>query len=153
MLQGDSPSDGASMKKKISTFSIIDDDEFFQFTIKKVLQSTDLVNNVLQFNDGKSALNYFLENKECEERLPDIIFLDLNMPLLDGWQFLEEFVKIKYPKKRPTVYICTSSPTPDDEKMYKRFESLKGYFLKPISKKEIYSILDKELHPTFPSIL
>lgn len=139
-----------TMKKKISTFSIIDDDKLFQFTIKKVLQSTELIDRVLQFDDGESALSFFKSNWGYQEKLPDVIFLDLNMPILNGWQFLEEFIKIEQVHKAITVYICTASVDPKDLEMFKRFNGVSGYLLKPISKKEIYSILDKEIHGKSP---
>ncbi|WP_207532483.1 response regulator [Desertivirga arenae] len=138
------------MNKKISTFSIIDDDQLFQFTIKKVLQSTELVDRVLQFGDGESALSFFRNNWGYQEKLPDVIFLDLNMPILNGWQFLEEFIKFEQLDKSITVYICTASANPKDLEMFKRFNGVTGYLLKPISKKEIYSILDKEIHGKSP---
>jgi two-component system, chemotaxis family, chemotaxis protein CheY len=132
--------------RKISTFSIIDDDELFQFTIKRVIKSTELVDKVLQFFDGETALNYFSEKKKFNPILPDIIFLDLNMPVMNGWQFLEAFLDLQYPKKAITIYICTSSVNPKDIAMYKKYSDVSGYFLKPISKTEIYSILDNELN-------
>jgi len=136
--------------RKISTFSIIDDDELFQFTIKKIIQSTGLVNRVLQFNNGKTALNYFAENQEVSSVLPDIIFLDLNMPVMNGWQFLEAFLDLNYPKKAVTIYICTSSVNPKDYEMYKKFSTVSGYLVKPLSKTEIYEILDGEIHQETP---
>jgi two-component system chemotaxis response regulator CheY len=138
------------MMKKISIVSIIDDDALFQFTIKKILTATETVDTILQFANGSDAIDYFLENKEHSSRLPDLVLLDLNMPLMNGWQFLEKFNNNNFAKKTITIYICTSSINSKDKEMFKEFSKLNGYILKPLNKNEIYEIIDKELHRTYP---
>jgi len=56
-----------------------------------IFEDSGCIDHFLQFADGEEAINYFLANKNQADRTPDLVFLDLNMPYLDGWQFLDEF--------------------------------------------------------------
>lgn len=130
---------------KIPIVSIIDDDVIFQFTAKKLLQSTNLVDQILQFPDGEKAIEYFKVNKSISENIPDLVFLDLNMPYLDGWQFLDEFTSITFPKELITIYICTSSDSPFDRERFTQYPKLKGYLIKPIDKDKFEVVVKNEL--------
>ena len=130
---------------KIALVSIIDDDTVFQFIAKRVIEATNLVEQILQFPDGEKAINYFRLNKATPENIPDLIFLDLNMPYLDGWQFLDEFTTITFPKDLITIYICTSSTSPFDMERFNEYSKLKGYLTKPIGKDKFSGVLKKEL--------
>ena len=76
------------------------------------------------------------------ESLPDIILLDLSMPIMDGWQFLDEFVKIN-PKigKKITVFICSSSISPDDVARAKSINAVSDFIIKPMTKDKLIEII------------
>ncbi|MEO6630762.1 MAG: response regulator [Mucilaginibacter sp.] len=131
--------------KKIAIVSIIDDDVFFQFSTKKTLEISNKVGHILQFHDGEEAIQYFLENKEDPQKIPDLVFLDLSMPYMDGWQFLDKFMANKFAKELITIYICTSSTSTSDLERVSNYPVLKGYLIKPITKAELFATLEKEL--------
>lgn len=133
------------MTKNIAVVSIIDDDAFFQFSTKKVLEASQSVENILQFHDGEQAIEYFIANKDDEEKIPDLVFLDLNMPYMDGWQFLDEFTAHVFKKDLITIYICTSSASKIDREKFRSYPQLKGYLIKPIIKTELVKALAEEL--------
>ncbi|MEJ7694207.1 response regulator [Daejeonella sp.] len=130
---------------KISLVSIIDDDAIFQFLANRLLRSTNLIDKIIQFPDGEKAINYFIENKDIAENIPDLVFLDLNMPYIDGWQFLEKFIAISFPKELITIYICTSSNSLFDQKRFTEYPKLKGYLIKPIDKEKFLEVVQNEL--------
>ncbi|GAA4109064.1 response regulator [Aquimarina addita] len=131
------------MGDKIELACIIDDDSVYVRLIKRIIKAKHLCKNVLVFENGKEALVYFetiLQNIE-EQRIPEIIFLDLNMPMMDGWEFMEEFTKIKNQfNKIITLYIVSSSINPADINKAKSLNGVTDYLIKPVTIKDLESI-------------
>jgi CheY-like chemotaxis protein len=123
------------MSYKLSTAGIIDDDQIYQLVMKRAIEQSGIVRDVLQFYDGEEAINYFKEKQQSPEDLPELILLDINMPYMDGWQFLDEFVKIPFKGDyKRTIYIVSSSSTSEDLNKAKEYEVVSGYHVKPITK-------------------
>lgn len=123
-------------KHKIGLACIIDDDNMYVNLIKRIIEAKNLCQNLLLFQNGKDALAYFetvLQNSN-QEQIPEIIFLDLNMPIMDGWEFLNKFIHIKnnFGKAIP-LYVISSSINPIDIDRAKGFEEVKDYIVKPIT--------------------
>ncbi|GAA3513250.1 response regulator [Aquimarina addita] len=126
--------------RRIDIACIIDDDPIYVFGVKKVMNVIDFSNSVMVFRDGQEALNNLKAIITANEKLPDIILLDINMPILDGWQFLDEFVKIPC-KKKITIYIASSSVDPQDMLRAKKYSVVKNYVVKPISIDKLRKVL------------
>lgn len=124
------------------TLTLIDDDEIFVFLTKKAIEKTKLIDQIKVFDNGLDAIIFLKENKDNVEILPEVIFLDLNMPVMDGWQFLEEYILL-HPTigKKITVYICSSSISPDDIKRAKAINQVADYIIKPITKEKLIEII------------
>jgi len=130
------------MSNKLSTAGIIDDDQIYQLVMKRTIEQSGVVGSVLQFYDGEEALNYFREKQDTPEGLPNLILLDINMPFMDGWQFLDEFVKIPFKESyRRTIFIISSSSTSEDINKAKQYSVVSGYHVKPITKDKFEEIL------------
>ena len=131
------------MTKNTSLACIIDDDNLYVHLLKKIIQTRKLCENLLLFNDGKQSIDYFeslLENLS-EEKVPDIIFIDLNMPVMDGWEFIERFTKIENRfNKLITLYIVSSSIDPVDISRAKALSNIKDYLIKPTHINELERI-------------
>ncbi|WP_299884635.1 response regulator [uncultured Lacinutrix sp.] len=125
---------------------IIDDDSVYVNLVKKIIETKKLCENLLVFSDGKQSIEYFeaiLQNLEAEQ-IPEIIFLDLNMPVMDGWEFLERFTKIKNKlDKAITLYVVSSSINPLDINRAKSLSSVEDYLIKPVNISELESIFTK----------
>lgn len=128
--------------KDIKTLTLIDDDDIFVFLTKKTIQLTNLVDLIKVFGNGLDAINYLKENHNNPEVLPEIILLDLSMPIMNGWQFLEEFAKIN-PSigKKITIYICSSSISHDDISRAKSMNEVSDYIIKPITKDKLIDLI------------
>ena len=129
--------------KKPFIICIVDDDEIYQYTITKTLDTHNLSRKVLMFSDGEEALDFMIANVANIKDLPDVIFLDINMPIMDGFQFMEEYVKIA-PKvgKKITIYMVSSSVDPVDIERAKTISEISDYIIKPINSEELAGIVN-----------
>ncbi len=118
--------------KKLQVACVIDDDNMFTYLVSKQMKQAGFCDRILVFNDGDEALNYFRPNIAIPDSLPSVILLDLNMPVLDGWQFLDEFTKFEIAKKI-TVYIVSSSVDPADHLRASTYEQVSDFYVKPIT--------------------
>ena len=119
-----------------------DDDNFFhERTIKKF---DDTIQIVIK-NDGLQAINYLKEKSECNA-LPDLIFLDLNMPVMNGWGFLDEYEKLSADfQAKVVVVMLTTSENPDDMKMAMKNEVNSDFKTKPLTVSMLEEILNEYL--------
>jgi CheY-like chemotaxis protein len=85
----------------------------------------------VEFDNGKDAFDKLRQMNLLKEKMPDIILLDLNMPIWDGWDFLNEFLKLKLAVP-PDVYIITSSANPEEREKGLSYHMVKGFLVKPI---------------------
>ncbi len=128
--------------KHIKNLTLVDDDDVFVFLTKKTIEQTHLVDLIRVFNNGMDALNFLKENKENIDELPEIIFLDLSMPIMNGWQFLEEYTKLNpYIGKKISIYICSSSISQDDITRAKAINEVTDYIIKPIAKTKLIDVI------------
>ena len=123
---------------------LIDDDNIVVYLTKRIVADTNMVELTNVFGNGEDALNYLKENLNNPDALPEIIFLDLFMPILDGWQFLEEFNLIKSEISKPiTIYVITSSVSREDYDKVKQFNTVSDYIVKPITKANFIEVIKK----------
>ena len=124
---------------------VVDDDNIFQFTMKLSLKPIDNINEIRFFSDGLAAIDYILDNFNNPKKIPDIIFLDINMPVMDGYQFIEEYRKIKSKlSKKIIIYMLSSSIDPVDLEKVKLIDEVSYYITKPI-KHDVLKDLFQEL--------
>lgn len=127
---------------KNGLIAIIDDDELDRFIYKKIILLTCPSYQIIDFANGVSALEYLNKNSQNASKLPDMLLLDIRMPFLNGWQYLEKYCELKpMLVKHTRHYVCTSSM----ERFDIDFESsdLHGYYMKPISPKNILKMVSE----------
>lgn len=122
---------------------IVDDDSIYRFTMVKALESTKLPMEIMAFSDGEEAIDFMLDNLDQDSVFPDVIFLDIDMPIMDGFQFMEEYIKIK-PRvgKKITIYMVSSSLDPVDIERAKKISAISDYIVKPISLNRLKTIIE-----------
>ena len=107
------------------------------------MKEVEFCESVLVFNNGQEAIDGLTEISENGGILPTVIFLDLNMPIMNGWEFLDRFTKIPNRNFEDiTVYIISSSIDPRDLEKVKKYEVVNNYIAKPVSSKDLASIMD-----------
>ncbi len=134
-------------KPAVETLFLIDDDEIYLFTMKKIIEKNKLVNNVHEFHNGFDAID-FLNKMSTNNHvlLPDIILLDINMPVMDGWTFMELFSLLK-PKlnKKITVYMISSSINKADIERAKSISDISDFIVKPIGSEQLKNLFKNAL--------
>jgi len=140
------------MSKIINRLFIIDDDLVYIMLTKKVINSTGQVSEINAFENGLDAISFLNENFENPDLLPDIILLDLMMPVMDGWQFLDEFILLssKLHSKIP-VFIVSSSINPEDHSKATSMKEVADFIIKPITKEKLINIIGSNGFDTIQS--
>ncbi|MBL7682756.1 MAG: response regulator [Flavipsychrobacter sp.] len=128
------------MKTRIDIACLVDDDPVYIFATKKVMTMANFCNSFLVFNNGREALDSLIAIMQSGAKMPDVILLDVNMPVMDGWQFLDEFIKVK-PLQKTIIYIVTSSIDPEDIQRAKSYSEVSDYIVKPVTEKTLHNIL------------
>lgn len=124
--------------------AVVDDDSVYQFTASRTLKATELAHEILQFQNGKEALAFLREGAVKNHALPDIIFLDINMPITDGWGFLDEFHTLKAELgKDIKIYMVSSSIDPRDLNRAKNIPEVTDYMEKPITMSKFAELLHR----------
>jgi two-component system chemotaxis response regulator CheY len=120
---------------------VIDDDPIFQYIAEKIFKKTNLFEETACFLDANSALDYLVQNKDNASVLPDIILLDIYMPSLNGWEFINRYEQISDSlKKRIPIYILTSSVDPKEIARSKSHPSVKKFTSKPMTFEFIHDL-------------
>jgi CheY-like chemotaxis protein len=128
------------MKKLLKT-SIVDDDRIYIFGLSKLIEMNDFCQELQVFNNGKEALDNFLQDIEAGNELPEVILLDINMPVMDGWEFLDEYVKVKHKiKNKVKIYMVSSSVNLSDIDRAKTYDDIVDYVIKPIKSSDLQKI-------------
>ncbi len=133
------------MKYPVEIACIIDDDDMYITLLTKVIDLKKLAKNLLIFKNGQEALDYFIkvfQNIE-EAVIPEVILLDLNMPIMNGWELLNKLAEYNFPAlKKSTIYIVSSSINPIDLERSKEFNLVHDFIIKPISPSELTTIFE-----------
>lgn len=129
------------MKDKAKIY-IIDDDEIFQFITRKSFERLERKDELFFFLNGEDALRSIKDSVLSGVELPEIIFLDINMPIMDGWDFLNELqLLIDTALNKPNIYMVSSSIDDKDLIKSKKYAMIKDYIVKPIKDVHIREIL------------
>lgn len=127
---------------RIDKVAVIDDDDIYQYLLKKELKSTNIVDKTVVFSDGAKAMEFMRNAKDSPEKLPDVIFLDVNMPIMNGWEFLDEFIKLQPNlSKEIIILIVSSSFDQRDIERANKYSEISDYIVKPVTRNRLVSVL------------
>jgi CheY-like chemotaxis protein len=133
---------------KVNSVLIIDDSEMDQYLLKRLLKGLDITDEFFQQYNGKDALEFLASHEENSVTYgasfpPKIIFLDINMPLMDGFQFLEAYEKIQSSSdalKTSVVMMFSSSEREDGKNKALSYSFVKDYIVKVPNKAKLLDV-------------
>jgi two-component system chemotaxis response regulator CheY len=127
---------------KFKDVFVVDDDKVYHFIIKKLLTKNNIDVKPSFYLNGLEAIEEIKGKIKLGTSLPDLILLDINMPIMDGWQFLDELKKTNdIVDKNTTIYLVSSSDSISDVNKAKEYQDqIKDFFFKPMTAEDLWKI-------------
>jgi CheY-like chemotaxis protein len=120
---------------------LIDDNDTDNLICRRMIEITGFSDHVEVISSGKRALSYLQENQFTEHMLPDVIFLDINMPLVDGFEFMEEFnLMTDTVRNKCKIVVLSSSDNETDIARFEGNENVIKFVIKPLRQEELREI-------------
>jgi len=124
------------------TIGILEDDLVSQFATRYCIEQSGHECEIIIYDDARMALENFSSNNPRERIMPDILFVDLIMPMMGGWEFLDRLEKIKGQANDMEIYVLSAFTNSKDRISARQHAMIKGFFDKPLSRYSIDKILD-----------
>ena len=128
------------MSPRIGTLMLVDDSEIEQTIYARIIKRSGLVGALKQFVDAAKALEHVLDD---EAPLPDLILLDINMPGLNGFDFLDAVQSKLGPQPSPAVAVLTSSLNPAHRQRAQQFPQVREFLNKPLTSQHLLDLGDR----------
>ena len=130
--------------KTINSILLIDDDDAANFFNEIVISKSVFdIQDISIARNGQIALDFLQDCHQQGNTLPDIIFLDINMPIMNGWEFLEEFATLKFCENVQVIAMLSSSYNDQDQKKAENYEPIKTFIRKPLTTIKVNEILQE----------
>lgn len=124
---------------------LVEDEDINNYIAARLIQKALPGAEVTSCLHGKQAMELLMEIKHDPSKLPDIILLDINMPVMNGWQFLEEYGRRKIdPEGKSAIFILSSSVYSDDINRAHSYSDVKGFICKPLNVAKIRELFSTE---------
>ena len=135
------------MQQKVSKILLIDDSEAINFIHNFILEELNCANEVIIKENGEEAINYLKSLRDIDSNFPELIFLDINMPKLNAWEFIEEFRLFDESSKiQSRIFLMTSSIDPGDALKANSYQEIQELKDKPFDEAVIKQIIEKYIH-------
>ncbi len=131
----------------LKSLCMVDDNEIDVYQVSRIIKKSGLVETFYSFEDGQEAIDHFKQLEESKKKFdgnfpPVAIILDINMPRMDGFEFLQEYAKLPLEiKQSAIVMMLTSSNQDKDKEKASNFAEVKGYFVKPFTAEYLDTII------------
>lgn len=131
------------MDNKLKCIMLVDDNDADNFIHRMIIEASNCTELVVEVFNGAQALAYLKEHQNTE-KYPDLIFLDINMPLMDGWEFIDAYEAENLEDTAPAIIVMlTTSLNPDDAKRAKSRRPITDFCNKPLDAMKLDSILNE----------
>jgi CheY-like chemotaxis protein len=131
------------MERKLNCVLLIDDDEPTNFLNQIIIESAGCAEEIKTAQSGREALEYLTQSgSDQSSPCPDLIFLDINMPAMNGWEFLERYRHLdSHHKGKVMIVMLTTSLFPEDKLRSKEIPEISAFENKPLTEEKLNNIL------------
>jgi CheY-like chemotaxis protein len=127
----------------INSVLLIDDDAISNFLNTRLLREMQVAQDIKVTLNGEEALRFLQREKAANRPFPELILLDINMPVMNGFEFLEAFREVANENNNSVVIILTTSTNTRDFEQLKQYEEVEVYLSKPLTDENLQYIIDK----------
>lgn len=128
------------MSSNVSVY-IIDDDPIYLYMLDRIIREYNFSTDINSFNNGKPAIEALSNTNLSTNEIPDVIFVDLSMPIMNGWEFLDKLGATGIlKKKRIKIVLVSSSISPREIELIKKYPIVTKYIVKPITPSDLEAL-------------
>lgn len=131
---------------KLQKVLLVDDDDIVNSINKVIIKHAKFADEIVSETIASNAISYIKKQQEAGT-LPELIFLDINMPEMDGWDFVDEYVKLGLDEEGPRIIMLTSSINPRDENRASLIDEITDFMSKPLSPEILEKIYKEHFNP------
>ena len=136
------------MDPKLNKILLVDDNEADNYLHRLIITEAEVAKEVVDQPDGKAAIEY-LETTTSDDT-PELIFLDINMPRMNGWEFLEAYDQLPEDQRRAVVVVMlTTSIFQKDQDRAKKLPNFSGFLNKPLTEEDLMTVLKRHFPDRF----
>ena len=132
------------MRKQLKEILLIDDNDSDNFLHEIVITDLNCAEKISAFSNGKEAIDYLNELNKQGASFPQFIFLDVNMPIMNGWDFLEAYNKFHIPENQTVIVLMLTTPLPQDQlDVANKIGNINEFLEKPLNVSSLSGLLNK----------
>lgn len=130
--------------KRLNIVLLIDDDEPTNFLNELIISQMECADSIVAVQSGQEAIDFLCTEKDGTFPKPDLMLLDINMPGMNGWEFLEKYERLDDAQKgNVIIMMLTTSLNPDDEAKANGIKEIKSFMKKPLTKEGFQPVLEQ----------
>lgn len=127
---------------KFGKILVVDDDPIYNYSLQILLTNHQIIQEFSSFIDAEEAILFLEQHSADAAQLPDLIFLDISMPMMSGWEFLEEYKELSKQFCKPVeLFVVSSSISRQDILRAKSYKEVSDYITKPLTSQVLHKMI------------
>lgn len=132
--------------KKLDSVLLVDDDAITNYINEQLIKDLSIAQEVLVATNGKEGINVIEDRCQNKKSCPELILLDINMPVMNGFEFLEKYQQMQLPLCPTSVVVLLTSSTNSRDVKKSEESSIADYLIKPLTESKINTLLEKHFN-------
>ncbi len=130
--------------RKVGKILVVDDDSVYNYSLQVLITNHQITEDFSSFTDAEKAILFLEQHVSDASQLPDVIFLDISMPMMNGWEFLEEYAELRKQFCKPVeLFVVSSSIRKQDILRAKSYREVNDYISKPFTSQTLQKFIEK----------